>query len=158
MVDPGNHLASWVTGLFVMRLGTVRFPTSSSVAFDKPHWQNFQSQVCHWRSNYSILTLATVIACTMFLWDYILTFEMEVDFVWKSKWNFMKCLYLFQRYLPFVEIIWVLFSLVSLMWLPDVVYLSSFSTLNCLYIYIKGRTQMWEDTVCRRVHYGNAGS
>ena len=42
-------------------------------------------------------------ACAMFLWDYILTFEMEVDLVWKSKWNFMKGLYLFQRYLPFIE-------------------------------------------------------
>ena len=41
----------------------------------------------------------------MFLWDYILTFEMEVNFVWKSKWNFMKGLYIFQRYLPFTEFI-----------------------------------------------------
>ena len=43
----------------------------------------------------------------MFLWDYILTFQMEVDLVWKSKWNFMKALYLFQRYLPFLETIWL---------------------------------------------------
>jgi len=41
-------------------------------------------------------------ACTMFAWDYILTFGMEVDLVWKSKWNFMKGLYLFQRYLTFI--------------------------------------------------------
>jgi len=41
----------------------------------------------------------------MFLWDYILTFEMEVDLVWKSKWNFMKGLYFFQRYSPFVGIL-----------------------------------------------------
>ena len=48
---------------------------------------------------------------TMFCWDYILTFEMEVDLVWKSKWNFMKGLYLFQRYLPFTQLIWfILFS------------------------------------------------
>ena len=45
----------------------------------------------------------------MFLWDYILTFQMEVDLVWKSKWNFMKALYLFQRYLPFFQIIWLVF-------------------------------------------------
>ena len=42
-------------------------------------------------------------ACVVFLWDFILTFGMEVDFVWKSKWNFMKGLYLFQRYLPFID-------------------------------------------------------
>ena len=47
----------------------------------------------------------------MFFWDYILTFEMEVDLVWKSNWNFIKGLYLFQRYLPFAELIWfILFS------------------------------------------------
>jgi hypothetical protein len=39
----------------------------------------------------------------MFVWDYIITFGMEVELVWKSKWNFMKGLYLFQRYLPFID-------------------------------------------------------
>jgi hypothetical protein len=39
----------------------------------------------------------------MFIWDYILTFRMEVDLVWKSKWTFMKALYLVQRYLPFID-------------------------------------------------------
>jgi hypothetical protein len=43
----------------------------------------------------------------MFIWDYILTFRMEVDLVWKSKWNFMKGLYLFQRYLPFIDNVWL---------------------------------------------------
>ena len=43
-------------------------------------------------------------ACTIFLWDLIITFGMEVDLVWKSKGNFMKWLYLFQRYWPFTEI------------------------------------------------------
>ena len=49
-------------------------------------------------------------ALTMFLWDYILTFDMEVDLVWKSKWNSMKGLYLLQRYLPFTELIWFVLS------------------------------------------------
>jgi len=49
--------------------------------------------------------LRTVMACTMFFWDLILTFGMEVDLVWKSKGSFMKWLYLFQRYLPFIDII-----------------------------------------------------
>ena len=39
----------------------------------------------------------------MLVWDYILTFRMEIDLVWKSKWNFMKGLYFFQRYLPFID-------------------------------------------------------
>ena len=43
----------------------------------------------------------------MFIWDYILTFRMEIDLVWTSKWNFMKGLYLFQRYLPFIDTVWL---------------------------------------------------
>ena len=56
---------------------------------------------------------ATVMACVVFIWDYILTFEMEVDHVWKSQWNFMKGLYLFQRYLPFIDIMLIFFIRVS---------------------------------------------
>jgi len=41
----------------------------------------------------------------MFIWDYILTFRLEVDLVWKSKWSFMNGLYLVQRYLPFIDTI-----------------------------------------------------
>jgi hypothetical protein len=63
-------------------------------------------------------------ALTMYLWDYILTFEMEVDLVWKSKWNFVKGLYFLQRYLPFVEIICLVFTRQS-----DVSCLSSYALL-----------------------------
>jgi hypothetical protein len=52
-------------------------------------------------------------ACVVYIWDYILTFEMEVDHVWKSKWNFMKGLYLLQRYLPFIDIMWLFFIRLS---------------------------------------------
>jgi len=54
--------------------------------------------------------LATVAACTLFIWDYLLTFRMEVDLVWKSKWNFMKGLFLFQRYLPFIDTVWLVLN------------------------------------------------
>ena len=49
------------------------------------------------------LIVTTVAAATVFVWDYILTFQMEVDLVWKSKWNFMKGVYFLQRYLPFID-------------------------------------------------------
>jgi len=48
-------------------------------------------------------------ASTMYIWDYILLFGMEVDLVWKSKWSFMKGLYLFQRYLSFIDITIILY-------------------------------------------------
>ncbi|KIM49941.1 hypothetical protein M413DRAFT_22050 [Hebeloma cylindrosporum] len=57
-----------------------------------------------------LVTNFELMACTIFLWDTILTFAMEVDLVWKSNWNLMKALYLFQRYLPFTDIIWLVFN------------------------------------------------
>ena len=45
----------------------------------------------------------------MFIWDYVLTFRMEVDLVWQTKWNFMKGLYLFQRYLPLIDTVGLIF-------------------------------------------------
>ena len=83
-------------------------PCCTSARSDHPTGQSFEGQVCLSREAIlSILTLGTVMACMMFVWDYILTFGMEVDLIWKSKWSFMKGLYLFQRYLPFTDIIWL---------------------------------------------------
>ena len=42
-------------------------------------------------------------ASTFFVWDYILTIPLELDLVWRSKWNALKFIYLVQRYLPFVD-------------------------------------------------------
>ena len=60
MVGPGDYLASWVTTLFAMRLEIVRFPTSFQCCVSPtwpPHLQNFNGQVCYWRSNWDLLTL-----------------------------------------------------------------------------------------------------
>jgi hypothetical protein len=56
----------------------------------------------------TILNSTTVAASTIFVWDYIITFRMEVDLVWKSQWTSMKALYLFQRYLPFIDTVWLI--------------------------------------------------
>jgi len=55
-----------------------------------------------------LVTNLDVMTCTIFIWDYILTFRMEVELVWKSKWTFMKGLYFFQRYLPFIDTVFLL--------------------------------------------------
>ena len=60
---------------------------------------------CDGKNNSNLLIIA---ACTLFIWNYILTFGMEVDLVWRSKWNFMKALYLFQRYSPFIDTVWLI--------------------------------------------------
>ncbi|KAF8148277.1 hypothetical protein B0H34DRAFT_737676 [Crassisporium funariophilum] len=55
----------------------------------------------------NLITLFDIAACSMFLWDYLITIGMEVELVWKSQWTPMKVLYLVQRYLPFVDTLWL---------------------------------------------------
>lgn len=110
MVGRENQLAPLIRALFVIRLVTVGFPSCGISPISSSHWQSFEGRVCYHRIISAILTLGTVMACMMFLWDYLLTFGMEVNHVWKSKWNFTKGLYLFQRYLPFTEFIWLVLS------------------------------------------------
>ena len=43
----------------------------------------------------------------MFVYDYFLTIGMEVDLVWSSKWGFMEVVYVLQRYLPFVDAVFL---------------------------------------------------
>jgi len=45
----------------------------------------------------------------IFFYDYLVTLGMEIDLVWSSQWNFVKFLFLFQRYMPFFDtfLIWV---------------------------------------------------
>ena len=44
-----------------------------------------------------------VAASTVWVWDYLLTFQLERELVWTSKWNFIKILFLVQRYLPLFD-------------------------------------------------------
>ncbi|KAF8148278.1 hypothetical protein B0H34DRAFT_737686 [Crassisporium funariophilum] len=50
-----------------------------------------------------LVTFFVVAACSMFLWDYLITLGMEVELVWSSKWTSIKVLYIVQRYLPFID-------------------------------------------------------
>jgi len=92
--------------------------------------------------------LGTVMAHMMFIWDYILTFGMEVDLIWKSKWNFMEGLYLFQRYLPFIELFCLSF-LVSPM-----LFLSSYTQL----FFIVHMGEILRETGCQKIQYAVGGS
>lgn len=47
----------------------------------------------------------TVASVALYFYDWMLTLEMEVDFIWPAPWNLLKIAYLVQRYLPMVEIV-----------------------------------------------------
>ncbi|PPR01741.1 hypothetical protein CVT24_001561 [Panaeolus cyanescens] len=52
-----------------------------------------------------------LIACTMFVYDWALTLDLEIAMVWKSNWNLMKVLFLIQRYLPFIDTVFLVLLL-----------------------------------------------
>ncbi|TFK71028.1 hypothetical protein BDN72DRAFT_492891 [Pluteus cervinus] len=45
----------------------------------------------------------TVASSTLYLYDLLLTFDMEVNLLWPSKWTLIKVVYLLQRYLPLID-------------------------------------------------------
>ncbi|TFK63371.1 hypothetical protein BDN72DRAFT_847692 [Pluteus cervinus] len=45
----------------------------------------------------------TLASLTWYLYDLLLTLDLEVNLLWPSKWTLMKVLYLLQRYLPFID-------------------------------------------------------
>ena len=75
-------------------------------------------------------------------------FGKEVDLVWKSKWSFMKGLYLFQRYLPFIDITIILYCQ------SDFFPILSSSFLSFLDIFRKNLTR----SVCRKLAFSSGGS
>ncbi|TFK62609.1 hypothetical protein BDN72DRAFT_383656 [Pluteus cervinus] len=45
----------------------------------------------------------TVASSTLYLYDLLLTLDLEVNLLWPSKWTLFKVVYLLQRYLPLVD-------------------------------------------------------
>ncbi|KAF4612875.1 hypothetical protein D9613_011038 [Agrocybe pediades] len=58
----------------------------------------------------NVVGYAQIAGGALLAYDYLLTFGMEVNLIWKSQWNFIKWLYLFQRYLPFYDVFYVSFQ------------------------------------------------
>lgn len=55
----------------------------------------------------SYVLYADIAAITLLLHDYFLTIHLEINYVWNSKWSFVKLLYLIIRYIPFITLIFV---------------------------------------------------
>ncbi|KAH7929181.1 hypothetical protein BV22DRAFT_1029809 [Leucogyrophana mollusca] len=51
------------------------------------------------------LTKVSSIAVTILIYDYVLTFNLELKFIWSGPWSAVKALYLFTKYLPFIDVI-----------------------------------------------------
>jgi len=120
------------------------FRTTDVVTFT----ERFRSVMPLKKKNSGLSDLATVAAYAMFIWDYILTFRMEVDLVWESKWAFTKGLYFFQRYLPFIDTIWLSFYC----------QFDDFSTILPDYFFAVQMGEGLTETACRNLYYATGGS
>ncbi|KDR66741.1 hypothetical protein GALMADRAFT_216830 [Galerina marginata CBS 339.88] len=58
-------------------------------------------------TSHTVTAQFDVAAATLLVWDILLTFDKEVNLVWRADWNFMKALYLFQRYLPLLDSVYL---------------------------------------------------
>ncbi|KAJ3495110.1 hypothetical protein NLJ89_g10680 [Agrocybe chaxingu] len=54
----------------------------------------------------TIIKSVDLAATVIFLWDYLLTVGMEVEHIWPGRWTVVKVIFLIQRYVPFLDIMW----------------------------------------------------
>ncbi|KAF9012072.1 hypothetical protein BDQ17DRAFT_1233336, partial [Cyathus striatus] len=44
------------------------------------------------------------------LYEYFITLDLEIKYIWNARWTYIKIIYLATRYLPFIDTSLVLFS------------------------------------------------
>ncbi|PFH52180.1 hypothetical protein AMATHDRAFT_57535 [Amanita thiersii Skay4041] len=57
-----------------------------------------------------VISYANVASIALLAYDYLLTFDLEVSFVWNTPWGVVTGLYYITRYLPFIDIAVVLYQ------------------------------------------------
>ncbi|KAJ6558562.1 hypothetical protein DFH09DRAFT_534632 [Mycena vulgaris] len=63
----------------------------------------------HLLESFQSTRLAAVGSATILLYDHLITIDQEIDLVWRRDWSFLKCVFIFHRYLGFVCVIIELF-------------------------------------------------
>ncbi|KAH7908329.1 hypothetical protein BJ138DRAFT_1157887 [Hygrophoropsis aurantiaca] len=48
-------------------------------------------------------TYTALVGMSILAYDYMLTYELERKYLWPARWTIIKCLYIFNRYIPFVD-------------------------------------------------------
>ncbi|KAF9035060.1 hypothetical protein BDZ89DRAFT_1130522 [Hymenopellis radicata] len=51
-----------------------------------------------------LVTYFEISGTALYVFDYLLTLEQEVELIWGSRWTLTKLLYLFTRYSPFIDV------------------------------------------------------
>jgi hypothetical protein len=46
-------------------------------------------------------------ASAVFIYDFLLTFDREVEQIWRAPWTLMKAAYILQRYLPLFDTVYL---------------------------------------------------
>ncbi|PPR00746.1 hypothetical protein CVT24_000800 [Panaeolus cyanescens] len=66
----------------------------------------------HLRSRTSLIIVTfsyklQVAAACLLVWDYLITLDLEVNLVWRSRMSYLKIIYLIQRYLPLLDTVYL---------------------------------------------------
>ncbi|KAF8890395.1 hypothetical protein BD779DRAFT_1671349 [Infundibulicybe gibba] len=60
-----------------------------------------------------ILNYVNVASLTILVYNYVSTFDQELEVIWKSRWTITKVFFVFTRYIPFVDMGLVMYNLAS---------------------------------------------
>lgn len=74
----------------------------------RSHWNPFRLISCLFRGCSKFYTSSLIsgpLTKNLQFFDWMLTFDLEVEFIWNSDWSLMKTVYLMDRFLPIVEFI-----------------------------------------------------
>ncbi|KAJ7497118.1 hypothetical protein FB451DRAFT_216883 [Mycena latifolia] len=67
----------------------------------------------HLLDSFQHTRLAAVGSATILVYDHFITLDQEIDLVWRKDWSFLKCVFIFHRYLGIVCVIIELFASLS---------------------------------------------
>ncbi|KAH7913289.1 hypothetical protein BJ138DRAFT_1146324 [Hygrophoropsis aurantiaca] len=80
-----------------------------------------------------LVLYATVAAATILAYDYLLTFDLELQHIWRARWSILKVLYILTRYLPFFGMVPLMYHVITglgidacriLVWFAGIIYTS----------------------------------
>ncbi|KAJ6510275.1 hypothetical protein C8R47DRAFT_790223 [Mycena vitilis] len=71
------------------------------------------SAVLHILRSFQSTRLAAVGSATVLLYDHLITIDREIDLFWRKDWSFLKCVFIFHRYLGLAGVLVELYAILS---------------------------------------------
>ncbi|KAJ7667577.1 hypothetical protein DFH06DRAFT_221767 [Mycena polygramma] len=79
----------------------------------RSHLLVMDSAVLHILRSFQSTRLAAVGSATVLLYDHLITIDREIDLFWRKDWSFLKCVFIFHRYLGLAGVLVELYAILS---------------------------------------------